>query len=123
MESVTAEREPSSRPVRRWPYDNSGMTARLTAANTKPTVECSASPPPNSDRAASTITTTARAKKENAITRSAVFSRASGSRPANCQATAAAEDTSTTESRPKPINAVDDARVPAANATTASITL
>ena len=35
------------------------------------------------------------------------FSRASGSRAANCQATAAAEDTSITESRPNPISAVE----------------
>jgi hypothetical protein len=55
--------------------------------------------------------------------RSAVFSRASGSRPANCQATAAAEETSMTESRPKPISAVDEAMVPAVIATTASTTL
>ena len=55
--------------------------------------------------------------------RSAVFSRASGSRPANCQATAAAEDTSITESRPNPISAVEDTSAPAVIATTASITL
>ena len=52
----------------------------------------------------------------------AIFSRASGSRPANCQATAAAEDTSITESRPNPISAVEDAFAPAVSATTASIT-
>ena len=54
---------------------------------------------------------------------SAIFSRASGSRPANCQATAAADDTSITESRPNPISALEDAIVPAVRATTASITL
>ena len=47
-------------------------------------------------------------KNENAMIRSAIFSRASGSLPANCQATAAAEDTSITESRPNPISAVED---------------
>jgi hypothetical protein len=55
--------------------------------------------------------------------RNAVFSRASGSEPASCQATAAAEDTSMTESRPNPISAVELAVVPALIATTASITL
>ena len=55
--------------------------------------------------------------------RSAIFSRASGSRPANCQATAAAEDTSITESSPNPISAVEDTRVPSVSAMTASITL
>ena len=55
--------------------------------------------------------------------RSATFSRVSGSLPANCQATAAADDTSITESRPKPISAVDDTRVPSVSAMTASITL
>lgn len=55
--------------------------------------------------------------------RSAVFSRVSGSRPANCHATAAAEETSMIESRPKPINAVDDAIVPAVMATAASTRL
>ena len=55
--------------------------------------------------------------------RSATFSRDSGSFPANCQATAAAEDTSMTESSPNPISAVDDTRVPAVSAMAASITL
>jgi hypothetical protein len=55
--------------------------------------------------------------------RSAVLSRASGSRPANCQATAAADETSMTESRPNPIRAVEFATVPALIATIASITL
>jgi len=55
--------------------------------------------------------------------RSAVFSRFSGSRPANCQATAAAEATSTSESRPKPSSAVDDAIRPAVIAMTASTRL
>ncbi len=50
-------------------------------------------------------------------------SRASSSRPANCQATAAADDTSTTESRPNPSSAVEDARTPAVSATAASTTL
>ena len=53
----------------------------------------------------------------------AIFSRASGSRPANCQATAAAEETSMIESRPNPIRADEEAWVPATRATTASITL
>ncbi len=57
------------------------------------------------------------------MTRSATFSRASGSRPANCQATAAAEDTSITESTPNPTSAVDDTRVPSVSAMIASITL
>ena len=55
--------------------------------------------------------------------RSAVFSRRSGSAAANCQATAAAEDTSITESSPNPSNAAEFATVPALIATTASITL
>jgi hypothetical protein len=57
---------------------------------------------------------------------SAVFSRASRtawSAAENCQATAAAEETSMTESRPKPTSAVEDAIVPAVMATTASMTL
>jgi hypothetical protein len=55
--------------------------------------------------------------------RSAARSRASGSRPENCHATAAADATSMIESRPKPIRAADEAMVPAVNATTASATL
>ncbi len=55
--------------------------------------------------------------------RSVVFSRVSGSRPANCQATAAADETSMTESRPNPISAVEFAVVPALMATKASIAL
>ena len=55
--------------------------------------------------------------------RSAAFSRVSGSVAENCQATAAAEEISTTESSPKPISADDETRVPSVNATTASITL
>ncbi len=100
-----------------------GITARLTAARTSPTVECSASAPPSSARSALAVTKAASAKNEQAITFNATRSRASGSRPANCQATAAAEDTSMIESRPKPMSALEDARVPAASATTASITL
>ncbi len=50
-------------------------------------------------------------------------SRRSWSGRENCHATAAAEETSITESSPKPISAVDDAMVPAVIATTASTTL
>nr|BFF16513.1 hypothetical protein GCM10025730_00340 [Promicromonospora thailandica]BFF22027.1 hypothetical protein GCM10025730_55480 [Promicromonospora thailandica] len=39
---------------------------------------------------------------------------------ANCQTTAAADSTSTTESGPNPTSAADDAEAPAASATTAS---
>jgi hypothetical protein len=91
-----------------------------------PAVECSASPEPVSARTESTATYAARAKKESAMTRRAVFSRASRaacSRAENCQATAAAEDTSMTESRPKPTRAVEEAMVPAVMATIASPTL
>ncbi len=58
--------------------------------------------------------------------RRVVFSRASRvawSGAENCQATAAAEETSTTESRPKPIRAVEEAMAPAVMATAASMTL
>ena len=44
------------------------------------------------------------------MNRKAAFSRVSGSLAENCHATAAADETSITESRPKPINADDDAR-------------
>ena len=57
------------------------------------------------------------------MNRSATFSRVSGSLAENCQATAAADEISTTESSPKPINADDETRVPSASAITASITL
>jgi hypothetical protein len=60
---------------------------------------------------------------EAAMIRSAVFSRASGSGAANCQATAAAERTSTIESRPKPISAAEDATLPAARAIAAPMRL
>ena len=55
--------------------------------------------------------------------RSAARSRASGSRPENCHATAAAEATSMIESSPNPISAAEDAMVPALSATIASMTL
>ncbi|GAA2430023.1 hypothetical protein GCM10010191_49330 [Actinomadura vinacea] len=58
--------------------------------------------------------------------RSVRFSRrstSSGSRAENCQATAAAEATSITESSPNATSAPLEARVPAVTATTASITL
>lgn len=42
--------------------------------------------------------------------------------PANCQATAAADETSITESRPNPISAIEDTRAPSVNAMIASIT-
>ena len=57
------------------------------------------------------------------MNRKAAFSRVSGSLAANCQATAAADDTSITESRPKPNNADDDTRAPSVSAITASTTL
>ena len=57
------------------------------------------------------------------MNRSAAFSRVSGSLAENCQATAAAEDTSIDESRPKPISADDDTRVPSPSAMIASTTL
>ena len=85
--------------------------------------ECLASPTPSKDLAASTVTYRASPKNENAMMRNATFSRDSGSFPANCHATAAADDTSITESSPNPISAVDEALVPSASAMTASITL
>jgi hypothetical protein len=57
------------------------------------------------------------------MTRMAIRSRAIGSRPANCQATAVAEAISMTESSPNPTSAAEDATAPALIATTASITL
>lgn len=57
------------------------------------------------------------------MTRSAAFSRDSGSLPANCHATAAAEETSMTESRPNPTSAVEDTRAPSVRAIIASTTL
>ncbi len=102
------------------------MTATETAASTMPTVECWASLVPSSDRRASTVTKPARAKKDTAMMRSARRSRArrrSWSDVENCQATAAADATSTTESSPKPIRAEDEATVPAVRAMTASTTL
>ncbi len=57
------------------------------------------------------------------MTRNVTFSRRCGSAAVNCHATAAAEATSTTESSPKPINAVEEATAPAPIATTASTTL
>jgi len=53
----------------------------------------------------------------------AARSRACGSGAENCQATAAAEATSITESRPNPTSAVEDAAAPALSATIASTTL
>ena len=55
--------------------------------------------------------------------RRAVFSRVSGSLAENCQATAAAEEISTTESSPNPTSADDDTRVPSVSAIAASTTL
>lgn len=51
------------------------------------------------------------------------LSRTACSRAENCQATAAAEETSMTESRPKPIRALEEAIVPAVRAAIASMTL
>ena len=68
--------------------------------------------PPSSDRSAVKATNVARAKNEKAMNFRATFSRAAGSVPANCQATAAADDTSMSESRPKPISAPEDAVAP-----------
>lgn len=99
------------------------MTARLTAASPIPTGECSGSARPRSAPAEPAPTTAARPKKDSAMSRSARRSRRPGSRPANCHATAAAESTSTPESRPKPTRADDVAAFPAASATTASTTL
>jgi hypothetical protein len=55
--------------------------------------------------------------------RRSLASRIVWSQAANCQATATADDTSITESRPNPIRAVDEAATPAVIATTASVTL
>jgi hypothetical protein len=76
-----------------------------------------------SARTASAPTSSASPKNDTAISRIAARSRRSGSGAANCQATAAADSTSTTESRPKPISAEEDAARPAPIATTASTTL
>lgn len=88
-----------------------------------PTAEWLASAPVISARTASNPTNSARPKKENAMKRRAVFSLAWGSLAENCQATAAAEVTSMTESRPKAISALEEATVPAAMATIASTML
>ncbi len=57
------------------------------------------------------------------MTRSVGFSQRSGSLRVNCQATAAAESTSMTESRPNPMSVAEEATVPAEIAMTASIAL
>src|SRR5690606_1726724 len=126
LESATALAEPSSRPARRWAYDSTGMITSESAARISPGVECSASPPPSSAATESTDTYSARAKKDSAIIRSARRSRrstTSGSRAENCQATAAAEAISITESSPNATSAPEEATDPAAIATTASMTL
>lgn len=115
--------DPGSRPVRRSNHDRTGITTTLIAAKPMPTGEWLAASAPASARIAWTPTYAARAKNDSAMTRSATRSRAAWSRPANCQATAAAEATSPRESRPKPTSAADDATVPAVIATTASTTL
>ncbi len=124
FESATADAEPISRPARRWAAERNGMIASDSAAMTMPSGEGSASPVPAGARTASTATYAARARNDTAMIRRAVLSRASRtacSRAENCQATAAAEKTSMTESRPKPISALEEASVPAVRATTASM--
>jgi hypothetical protein len=91
-----------------------------------PGIDRSASPVPVSTRTASTLTYAASTKKETAMIRRVVRSRASRtacSRAENCQATAAAEETSMIESRPNPMSAVEEAMEPAVRATIASMTL
>ena len=56
FESATAEAEPSSRPQRRSNQLRNGITTRLSAASTIPTVECSGSCTPVSERVASVVT-------------------------------------------------------------------
>ena len=99
------------------------MTYGIAAASPIPIAEGRASPIPSSDNDASAQTYAASAKNENAMKRRAVFSRVSGSLAENCQATAAAEEISTTESSPKPMSADDDTLVPSLRATTASTML
>lgn len=126
LESETAEAEPSSRPARRCAHESTGMVARLIAASAMPTDECSGSRPVTSARTESTATKAARPKNDTATTLRARRSRrwrSWSSRAENCHATAAADVTSTTESRPNPMSAVDDAAPPAHSATTASTTL
>ena len=53
------------------------MISRDNAANTNPTVECCAWAAPKSDHTASRLTYAANAKKDTAMTLSAVRSRAS----------------------------------------------
>lgn len=79
---------------------------------------------PGRERSASPVPVRARTassrKNDTEVIRRAAFSRASRtacSRAENCQATAAAEETSMAESRPKPIRAVEEARVPTVRAT------
>lgn len=123
VESASTVAEPSSRPVRRLAQTSTGITTSDTAASTIPTGDGSASPWPSSDRTASKVIHAARAKNDSAIIRSASRSRSSGTRERNCQITTSAEDTSTKESKPKPISAADDAAAPAATATTPSVRL
>lgn len=126
VESATADAEASWRPARRWASESTGMIASDDAAKAMPTVLCPARSPSISERSESIVTKAARAKKDTAVTRSARCSRASrrsSSRAANCQATAAAEDTSTIESRPNPMSAPEEDTVPADRATAASTML
>src|SRR5699024_1752780 len=99
-----------------------GLTIKLNAAGNVPSAECSCLLRPVSARTAFTLEYGASAKDDSAVTRKAVFSRGCRSGAANCQATAAAERTSTMESRPKPTSAADDAAPPAMIAMTASMT-
>ena len=57
------------------------MTARLSPARIRPTVEWRASPAPSRNRTASMLTNAARPKNENAMIPRAILSRAFGSAP------------------------------------------
>ena len=56
LESATTLAEPSSRPVRRSNQDRNGITSRLVAASTIPTVLCSGSVEPSRFSTDSTLT-------------------------------------------------------------------
>ncbi len=120
VESATTVAERSSFPVRRLAHTSSGITISDTSARPIPTGDGSASPAPGRARTAEKVTQAARAKNDTAISLSASRSRSCGTRERNCQITTKAEDTSTNESSPNPISAVEEAAAPAATATSPS---
>ena len=111
-ESAMRVRLPRAWPVRRLAIASAGMTIRAAALTARPGMDSPGRAWVTRSWMLSMVRKAARAKNVTPIRRTARVSRVSPS-PRSCHTTITAAKNSITESRPKPVSAIEEASTPA----------